>query len=356
MIPSSRRRLAALGLALALALGALPAGACGGGDDGGEPAPAPGTDTTVTALDGTHVYFTGTDNQRVVDVPVTFPAAGLRYSQVTLRLGLRCPSPGGCDAWDRLGHLAILEPAAGGGDPTELELARFITPYKVGGAFTVDVTDLQRVLEGPQTVRVFIDTWVGPGSPYGAGWLVDAAFDFVGGLPAHDPVAVVPLWAPQRLVYGDPARPIDVAATVQVPAGVTSSRVRAFVTGHGQGNADNCAEFCSRDHTITVGATPTTATIWRDDCATTAVPGQQGTWQYARAGWCPGAMVTPWTIDAPAAAGPLTVRYGVEAYENTCRPDAPTCSGCTLGTSCPYDGGTHTEPGWEQSAVLVLYK
>lgn len=337
---------------LVLVAGAL---ACGGSQSAGVDAPAviAGADTTVTGFSGEHVYF-GDPNRRTVDAAVTFPAPGLRYSAVTLHLGLRCPT-GGCDWWDRLGRLSLVVPAAGATPERELELARFITPYRVGGEFTVDVTDLQRLLEGPQTLRVFIDTWVGPGHANGAGWLVDARFDFVGGLPTPDPIAVVPLWSPQRVVYGDPLHPIDVAATVDVPAGATV-RVRSLVTGHGQGNADNCAEFCARDHQVAIGDVVDTQRIWRADCATTAVPGQQGTWQYPRAGWCPGAMVTPWITDAAPAPGALTVRYDVAAYENTCRPDAPTCAGCTLGTGCAYDGGAHTEPGWEQSALLIVLR
>jgi Peptide-N-glycosidase F, C terminal/Peptide-N-glycosidase F, N terminal len=300
------------------------------------------------------VYF-GNPNRRSVDVAVTFPAPQLRYARVTLRLGLRCPT-GGCDWWDRLGRLSVLLPPTSGTEPRELELARYITPYRVGGQFTVDVTDFQRLLEGPQTLRVFIDTWVGPGHQNGAGWLVDAAFDFVGGLPARDPIAVVPLWAPQRVVYGDPARPVDVTTTVDVPAGVTAIGLRALVTGHGQGNADNCAEFCARSHTFHVGAEMTAVRLWRDDCATTGVPNQQGTWTASRAGWCPGAMVRPWSADFAAPAGPLTISYEVESYDNTCRPDAPTCTGCVFGTGCAYNDSSHTEPGWEQSAALVLYR
>ena len=72
------------------------------------------------------------------------------------------------------------------------------------------------------------------------------------------------------------------------------------------------------------------------------------------AGWCPGAIVAPWETDLALAPGPLTIGYDVEAYTNTCRPDAPTCTGCTLGTGCDYDGGNHTEPSFQQSAVLVL--
>ncbi len=329
--------------------------ACGeGAPVGPDAATVPiGIDTTVVALDGEHVYF-GDPDRRTVSKEVTFPARDLRYSRVTLRLGLRCPT-GGCDWWDRLGRLSLVVPGPGpnGELETELELARFITPYRLGGQFTVDVTDLQRVLEGPQVVRVFIDTWVGPGHANGAGWLVDAAFDYVGGMPAPDPIAVMPLWAPRRLVYGDPQRLIDPATTADLPDGLTGVRLRALITGHGQGNAGNCAEFCARDHTFRIDSEAITRNLWRDDCATTAVPNQQGTWRYARAGWCPGAMVTPWIADVAGTAGTRTITYGVAAYENTCRPDATTCGGCTLGAGCPYDGGNHTEPGWEHSAVLI---
>lgn len=317
-----------------------------------------GEDATVVAFDATHVYF-GAENRRTVDVPVSFPAAGLRYESVTLSFALGCPT-GGCDWWDRLGHLSIVTAGAdtpAPEDDVELEVARFITPYRVAGSYQVDVTALQSVLAGDVTMRVFIDTWVGPGHANGAGWLVDASFDFVGGAPTADPFRVVPLWGPGSVVYGDPARPTAREVTVDVPDGVVAAELFALVTGHGQGNAGNCAEFCSKQHTFDVGGTPITTTVWRDDCSTTATPGQQGTWMYPRAGWCPGAMVTPWTspVDAPAA-GALTVTYDVEAYENTCRPDATECAGCTLGTGCDYDGGSHTEPRFEHSALLVLYR
>ena len=319
-------------------------------DDSSPSEPVIGTDVTVTAFEAEPVYFTGKENLRQVDKPVPFPDAGQRYSQVTLNVSLTCPT-GGCDFWDRLGRLSIVDD-----QDQEIELARFITPFRVGADFSVDVTDLQRLLEGQRTVRVFIDTWVGPDSPYGDGWLVDASFDFQGGLPASDPFAVVPLWAPHGIVYGDPAQPTAQSTQADVPEGVTGMRLRALVTGHGQGNAENCAEFCSKEHTFTVGAKPITKPVWRDDCETTAAPGQQGTWQYARAGWCPGAMVEPWIEDVDATVGALAVGYDIEPYENTCRPDATSCSGCTLGTGCDYNDSSHTEPNFQQSALLILLR
>jgi hypothetical protein len=160
----------------------------------------------------------------------------------------------------------------------------------------------------------------------------------------------------RSLVYGDPARPIAQTRDVAVPAG-SAHALRAFVTGHGQGNKSNCAEFCQKKHSLKVDGVAKEQTIWRNDCQTTAVPGQAGTWQYPRAGWCPGADVKPWTVDVDLKGKTTaSIVYDVEAYENTCRPDAQTCTGCTLGSSCAYDGGNHTEPVYWVSTVLIAYR
>jgi len=354
-------------LALAAACGSSnPAGtggsATGGGDasDAGGGEPVAGVDATVSAFDQAPIYFTSSDNQRTVDAPASFPKDGA-YSKIILHLSLACPS-GGCDPWDRFGSLGVVTEKSGdGGADAVIEIARFITPYHVGASWDLDVTDLRPLLSGDVTMRAFIDTWVGPGSPYGEGWLLSASFEMTGGIPEKLPLQVIPVWSPRSVVYGDPSKPIaDGAPTSEVtlPEG-SSYALRTFVTGHGQGNANNCAEFCARTHTITAGATPHAEKIWRTDCATTAAPGQQGTWKYSRAGWCPGADVRPWTIDVTAdVAGTTkaTFAYDVETYVNTCRPDASPCAGCTLGTGCDYDGGAHTEPSYALSTVLIAYR
>jgi hypothetical protein len=331
----------------------------GAGGSGGT-GPVAGADADVTAFDKTPVYFTGSDNQRVVDAPVSFPATGA-YQQIMLHLALACPM-GGCDVYDRFGTLGLVtKKGQDGGPDTVVELARFITPFHVGAAWDLDVTDLRPLLTGDVTLQVFIDTWVGPGSPYGAGWLFSASFTMTGGIPSPLPVAAVPVWTPVDVTYGDPAQTI---ASQVPPASITlphasSYTLRTFVTGHGQGNAENCSEFCSKTHTITAGSTPHAQTIWRTDCATTAAPGQQGTYMYSRAGWCPGADVKPWTIDVTAdvaGSSTATFSYDVEAYVNTCRPDASPCTGCTLGTGCAYDGGAHTQPNYWLSTLLIAYR
>jgi hypothetical protein len=338
------------------------AGGTSGGDAGADASnePTPGKDAMVTAFDKTPIYFTGSDNQRTVQMPASFPKDGA-YQKIILHLSLSCPSDG-CDPWDRFGTLGLVtEKATDGGADTVIELMRFITPYHVGASWDLDVTDLRPLLSGDVTLQAFIDTWVGPGSQYGGGWLLSASFEMTGGIPDKLPVAVVPVWLPRSFVYGDPSKPVADAvpsAMVTLPEG-SSYALRTFVTGHGQGNASNCAEFCGKTHTITAGSTPHAQKIWRTDCAKTAAPGQQGTYQYSRAGWCPGVDVVPWTLDVTgdvAGSTTATFAYDVEAYVNTCRPDAMPCTGCTLGTTCGYDGGAHTEPNYQLSTLLIAYR
>ena len=333
------------------------------------PFDAPGQEATVVAFDGRHVFFTGADNQRTVETTASFPDTG-SYAKITLYLTLTCPD-GGCDAWDRRGAISLVAPVPGPDGPRDvsIELLRFITPFGVGLSASQDLTDLRPLLRGEVRLRTFIDTWVGPGSPYGAGWRVTAIFIFEGGAPSRLPIAVIPLHTERAVPYGDPAQPPEATAppiTVALPEGASSAAIRALITGHGQGNADNCAEFCARDHTLTVApadvafpAVAHTRRVWRDDCPTTAAPDQRGTWRYPRAGWCPGALVEPWTVDLPAAALPsrtLTVAYAPEPWVNTCRPDASPCSGCVFDTGCAYNDSSHTQPFHQVSTLLIAYR
>lgn len=332
-----------------------------------DPFGAPGASADVAAFAETHLYFTGTENRRVVETTATFPVRG-SFESIELTLTLGCPSKK-CDAWDRAGTLGLVLDERGPGPEDDLvvELARFMTPYGVGGTWTFDLTDLRPLLAGEHKLRAFIDTWVGPGHAQGNGWLLTTTFAMKGGKAAREPIAAIPLW--QRAVdgvpVGDPAKPLDALKelSVTLPRPASGVAVRSFVTGHGQGNAGNCAEFCKLTHTVSIGAEQVSAEIWRADCRATGVPGQQGNWTPSRAGWCPGADVRPWVADLAAApealAGraQLVVGYAVSKYENTCRPDACTASTCAFGqATCGYDGGMHTEPNVRVSSVLVAYR
>ena len=321
-------------------------------------------DRSAVLFDGVHVH-----NQRETDRQQTravqLPPASESFRRITLHLALRCPDHG-CDYWDRRGRLAIIQ-NPGRPDEAAIELVRFMTPYRVGMDVSLDVTDLRPILTGPITARVFIDTWVHPGpedvatgEDYGQGWLVDARLDFEAGAPERRAFAVIPLWGGlDGVVYGDPARPASLEKTVTIPDGVRSARLWSFVTGHGQANLDNCAEFCPKRHTFTVGARRVDRVVWRA-CGTPVTRDQRGNWWYDRAGWCPGDKVVPWAEEVGTGltpGKPVTIRWEPEAYDNTCRAPAPA-EGCRCSESspCVYNGGSHTEPYYWITSALILYR
>ena len=331
-------------------------------DDGTKPPELePGPDVVITAFDQAHVYFSGWEegqNFRSIDTDVEFPSADLGYENIGLYITLRCPD-GGCDFWDRFATLGIVE-NAGTDDERVIEVARFITPYRVEGGWGIDVSRLRPLLTGPQTLRVHIDTWVGPGHAQGAGWLVDARFEFFGGVPSPRPVEVIPVWTRNDFEIGCPS--CDVAKAlppqmIEIREDATRVDLVTVITGHGQGNLNNCAEFCQLEHTLSAGGDTHAQTIWRDDCDQNPISGQQGTWTLSRAGWCPGDDVDPWVQDITPAKGTtsIDVSYALDGYSNTCHPESPVCEGCALGTGCDFDGGNHTAPQIKLSSLAVVY-
>jgi hypothetical protein len=301
----------------------------------------------VTVFQGAHM----TGSNRQTDTTVTLPQ-GL-FSSITLSWTLSCP-PAGCDPWDRIAELHVVQPGADGGEQT-IEVVRLITPYGVGSTWTYDVTDLAPILTGPQTFRLFVDTWVD-------GWMADISLSYVGGVPMLVPTSVENLWRNGDAVYGDPSNPIDAQfpALSETRAAGESDSIRTIVTGHGQGNLDNCSEFCPVTHTINVGSRALMLSLWRTDCAQNPVSNQAGTWQYDRAGWCPGASVVPVVFDVTAALAegastPVSIAF--QDYTNTCRPDAgASCGGCTAGPDCNYNSNGHTEPFYDTSVELIRYR
>ena len=65
---------------------------------------------------------------------------------------------------------------------------------------------------------------------------------------------------------------------------------------------------------------------------------QGGTWQFDRAGWCPGDKAEPWTVDLSDWIIPgftHDVVLELQPYENWCRPNNPDC---VDGAGCTCDG------------------
>jgi hypothetical protein len=323
-------------------------------------------------------------NHRTVDVQTTFPTGD--WQQVFMRVQLECPADGRCDHWDRAAAITLLDDASA---TTGFELARYMTPYNRGLCFVADVTDLASHLTGTKTIRSFVDTWVSNDDPAnGHGWRVSTKFLFRAGTRDTTAYAseVVSVWDNQAegklITIGDPAQPIDGVMpkrTVTIPADAKKVKLRYIVTGHGQGGGSNCAEFCQLEYKTSIGAQNVGVIPWRPDCDQNPVSPQDGTWPYARAGWCPGSYAAPRIVDitdkvTPGADADLSfsvVDGNGAPWVNTCRPGNGTdadgdmikndnCTGCLAQpnqrNNCDYNYNGHTQPEGRVSVEMLIYR
>ncbi len=262
--------------------------------------PPPADATVVVGFDRADHSF-GAEDRRTLVQEVVFPPAQ-DWDQVGLEILLECPESGLCDHWDRTATLQLVtNPEAPEAEWQVVELARYITPYRVGMCTYVDVTPLGGLLAGTRTLRSFVDTWVGPGNSSGEGWRVTTRFVFYPGA-ARQADQVVPVWGFRNVVLGstDPALAVDAqleAVTVPIPADATRVEAHLVTTGHAYENGDNCAEFCPLRQDLSVGGVTRSVLPWRSDCEFNPVLGQQGTWRYDRNGWCPGAVAVGDRVD-----------------------------------------------------------
>ena len=270
-----------------------------------------------------------------------------------------CPAAG-CDPWDRIGSIKLYKDTL-----TNYELARVITPYNIVGSgypgqcvFVFDVTDYMPILHDTVRLGSYIESSIGGTR----GWLVTVKFAYIEGEIQNKPFKIINLWQNSHVIYGDPAIPPEDFLTpqnVMIDAQTSKAKVRITTTGHGQGNTDNAAEFSFKVHSLIVGSNTFDHALWRGDCNVNPCSPQGGTWQYARAGWCPGASVIPFETDATNSVTPgqnVVIDYNLQQYENFCRPSNPNCvPGQTCG-DCNYNNNGHTEPHYTIEGQLILYK
>jgi hypothetical protein len=293
-----------------------------------------------------------------------FPPLSESYSQVLLHYTIECPTaPGDCDPWDRIGYLKVLHEELDE-TVTEYEIARIITPYDITGgsypgscSWVLDVSDYRSLLHDEVTLSNYIETWIGGER----GWIVTIEFEFVPGTPDYEVHSIVNLWSGYHMVFGDPDNPIDANLQPQdlgIAADVVAGKIRAVTTGHGQGNTDNAAEFSRKWHEVSIDGVATSHRLFRTDCPQNPCSPQGGTWQYNRAGWCPGDKVDPWDVDVTArlqGGVSSTFDYEVEPYENLCRPNNPTCVSGVTCPDCNYNSTGHTQPHYALVGQLILY-
>lgn len=306
----------------------------------------PAQTISVVTFNSVHQRFGATDTRTVVDT-FMLPASLSGFNQILMHITLACPV-GGCDPWDRFAKLSLERGSEW------LEIGRYITPYNKACGWTYDVTEYSTLLTGQVVLSSFIDTWVDPG------WLVTVTFDYITGVPAIQQTQVDNIWQNYGLVYGDPTK-TDTFPKVSttIANAVDSVKLKVVLTGHGQGNTQNAAEFSQKTHTIYVdNVSSFTQFLWRNNCASNPCSPQSGTWQFNRAGWCPGASVIPKYFDLTSkitVGVPALLEYRLQAYNNLCRPTNPSCISSGTCPDCNYNSTGHTEPYYAMSGQLISY-
>jgi hypothetical protein len=265
-------------------------------------------------------------------IKMNMPNDLYKYEQVLLNIDLTCPA-GGCGDWDVLADLKVVTSTG------TYELARYITPYGIAcGGWTVDITDFKSVLGGEvefQTnVLVYTET----------GWLVNMTIDLIDNNTQNTFQNLSRLWEKGYQVYGDPGISYDLdPVTINFENNTDASHVRMAITGHGQGNTSNAAEFFEVDHTLNIdGSAFDNHHLWKSDCSSNPCSDQAGTWPNPRAGWCPGQEVAPYVINtnsATTAGSSISLDYVLQNYTNV------------LNTG--YNNSGHTEPYYKIFSYFV---
>lgn len=299
------------------------------------------TDTNTSQIVGTLqdvVIEFGGENSRWYYGTYTLPQFVGAYDNIDAFFEVECPSiSGGCDDWDRWAHIDIKGP-----DGNWIQIIRYITPYGVACNHELDVTDYMSLLQGEVEFRVFIDTW-GTG-----GWQLTLNLDYNQGTPDYDYSNVVEIWD-ATYNFGDPSnlQPVE-PYNLGLMNDIEESHLRLSNTGHGWGenNTGNAAEFFNAYHFIDVDSEQTFIQHLWNDCNPNPdnCTGQQGTWQYDRAGWCPGAISPPDIFDlTPYIGTNINLAYRFHpTYQDFCHPNNPdcvsgvTCVDCNAGYNPHY--------------------
>ncbi|MFM2206239.1 MAG: hypothetical protein RL213_214 [Bacteroidota bacterium] len=274
------------------------------------------------------------------------------FDTITAILTVSCP-PGGCGPWDRVASID-----AQGHDGRWFEIIRYITPYGVPCSHRINLTDYMSILQGKVRFRANCAT-------LDNGFQYELKFDFKAGSPPHKYSSVTQVW---KAIYpfGDYANLQPVPAfSYTYPAGAVASKLKLVSTGHGWGslNTSNAAEFYNATHNVWVnGASTFAQQNWLvcnpnpDGCSP-----QNGTWTYARAGWCPGAIAPYFDYDMSSfvAAPNVNLEYKFFAsYVDQCHPNNPncvtgvTCSDCNDGFNPQLDVNCNLITFYDTAAAL----
>lgn len=289
-------------------------------------------DITVSALNG----------ELVVDLQnfhaygeYPFPTHVNAFNNINLHYLHNCVN-GDCNTYDHVSYLRIKNYRG-----QWVELCRYITPFGVQCIDDLDVTDFTTLLQGLIEFEYYSEQY-----KTGSGYNPTAIFEYTKGTPDYPYVDMQELWY-GNYAFGDYENlcPIPMR-TVEFDPCVEKAKLQITTSGHnwsdlsnGAYNTNNAAEFDTTEfHNIYINGVP----VYTQHLANICSPNpagcqpQNGTWTYARAGWCPGSMSSVWnfSLDNYIAQGHADLLYEFDpTYVDQCHPNYPDC--VNGQNSCP---------------------
>lgn len=243
---------------------------------------------------------------RVFNKDVTFPDAAAMAGMDTMEIDVEitCPhrNPFACSEWDRIALIRLCTEYDAADIETctaSTEVVRWITPYWRRGRrhWVMDASPFLALVQEGGAHRFRIE--MGPGWERGTERMATMSVRLSNqdkGLKSRS----------VERAFGGGGFNADYNSTKEPfaftpPADATRVEIVTIISGHGQTNGDNCAEWCNHEHYFTVNDSTTQHEVSYVDignpvgCAARAgegaVPGQWGNWSQSRAGWCPGLPV-----------------------------------------------------------------
>ncbi len=249
---------------------------------------------------------------------VRFPDNNKKWEKILLIKTLKCDSSTKgdkypCGEWDYITQTLIYVPR---NDTTEpFQLISFVTPYgkrlwlggEKGWSWEFDITDYAPILKGEMTIEAGNNQE-----------LLDLKFLFIEGTPVRNVLSVENLYPAgsykYKLLADDSVlKPKKIILREDAKAYM----LRARISGHGHFGPHNCCEWINKTHTYHIGDWDMIRwNVWKK-CGFNPVYPQGGTWQFDRAGWCPGTAVDQYDFDITDMVKPgdtVLIDYSIENY------------------------------------------
>ena len=254
--------------------------------------------------------------KQVYDTIAHFPTEG-EWRKILMVQTIKCDSSTKrdkypCGEWDY--ETSTIVYTSEGNSSEKFRINSFITPYGKrlnltdnGWEYIWDVSDYASILKGDKRIE------------HGNNQeLHDLKFIFIKGKPSRNVLKVENIWPQGKYKYEYLALDsILKKKKIALIENAKSFRLKARISGHGHFGPYNCCEWDEKMHTYRFsGGEKINWTVWKD-CGHNPIHPQGGTWQFNRAGWCPGTATDTYDFEVSNFVDndSLSIDYQIEMFD-----------------------------------------